>query len=409
MEELQRFGVHTRQRKATLTELGRKWMALHSGGGAPAYALVASDWALMEARTHSPPLQSYLDPVNRGVDPASFVWIAKNGYAHAKPLSEDEARQWPHLAQMCETLWPTPVDAEAWQAWERRDHWKERAYFLATMGSRARPQFYKLVEAIYADGRAEPSTDRDAVAELHAKLQRYAANSAHWPSAQELGSLISTLDLDHVTAGADCVEARRLYLEEKKRKEAEEAARVEATVENAAPVALEREPIPLVAKAGAAAAAPTDDTKLQLHAGLADFRRRHLIPPMFEVRAAAKQAVLASMGAAVPSSLMASAQRRALGTTVTPVPGQVDAALVDALLEGVSHEQLVQHLNLVSPALQTYFWSQKDCASLTAHDLVGRLIAEYAGPQGDAPAAAEGFRKAYPTPDESLIKTIIHL
>lgn len=413
MEELQRFGVHTRQRKATLTELGRKWLALHSGGGAPTYALVANDWALMEARTHSPPLHTYLDPVGRAVDPASFVWITKNGYAHARPLTETEQREWPHLAQMAETLWPRPVEEESWQAWERRDHWKERAYFLATMGSRARPQFYGLVEAIYRDGRpSEPSTEmqeRDEIAGLYTKLQRYGANSAHWPSAKELGSLIATLDLEHVTAGADCAEARRLYLEERKRKAEEEAAaaaRVEATLENAAPIAVEAEPIPLIAKTpGQGVAVPmTPEERLENHAGLAAFRRRHLIPPTFDVRTVAKQCVLASMGAPVPSHLMASAQRRALGTMVTPMASECDAELVNALLDSVPHTKLVEHLNLVSAPLQTYYWSQRDASSLTGHEFVGRLVGDYA-----SNAESSAFRKSYPIPDQSLIKTIIEL
>lgn len=404
MEELQRFGVHTRQRKASLTELGRKWLALHSGGGAPTYALVANDWALMEARTHSPPLHAYLEPVDRAVDPASFVWITKNGYAHAKPLSDEQQRDWPRLAQMTETLWPKPINEESWQAWERKDHWKDRAYFLATMGSRARPQFYGIVEAIYRDGRAPSDQDRDNVAALYTQLQRYGANPNHWPSAREMGSLIATLDLEHVTGHADCVAARAHYLEEKKRKEREEAERVEATIENVAPIAVEAEPIPLAAKP-LSPAVPGSADRIPLHTGLASFRRRHLIPPTFEARNAAKQLVLASIGAPVPSHLMASAQRRALGTTVTPVAGECDAELVGALLDSVPHDKLVEHLNLVSPALQTYYWSQRDVSSLTAHEFVGRLIAHYsAGAESES-----AFRKNYPTPDESLIKTIIEL
>lgn len=396
MEELQRFGTHTRQRKAGLTELARKWMVLHSGGGAPAYALVANDWALMEARTHSPPLASYLEPVERAVDPATFVWIAKNGFAHAHPLSEQEAKDWPHLAQMCETLWPRPIGEEAWQDWERRDHWKERAYFLATMGSRARPQFYGMVEAIYRDGTAagQQEGERDTIADLYTKLQRYGATPSHWPSARELGSLISTMNLDHVEAGVDCVEARRLYLEEKQR-EKEEAARVEETIENAAPVAMELEPIRLAEKTKAATAPLLDQ-----HEGLRAFRQRHLIPPTFDQRATAKQLVLASLGAAVPSTLMASAQRRAFGSFVKPEAGECNAELVDALLNDVSHAQL-GGLNLVSPAIQTYYWSQPDCETVTAHEFVGRLIGEYTNGSPDS-----DFRKNYPTPDESLIKII---
>jgi hypothetical protein len=398
MEELQRFGVHTRQRKAHLTELGQKWLALHSGGGAPAYAMVANDYALVEARTHSPSLHTYLDPVNRAVDPASFVWITKNGYAHAKPLSEQDQKAWPHLAQMCETLWPAPRDQEAWQAWERTDHWKDRAYFLATMGSRMRPQFYGLVEAIYREGKSPSDDDRDNVSALYTKLQRYGAVAAHWPTPQEVGSLIGTLDLAHMeSGGAECAEARRQYLEEKKQREAEEAARVEATVENVGVVALDAEPIPLARALAPAAQGPL--------LGISDFRRRHLIPPTFDERKAAKQIVLASMGVAVPSELMASAQRRALGTAVTPIEGECNNELISSLLNSVSHDQLVGELNLVSPALQTYYWSQRDCASLTAHDFVGRLISEYAAPAG----VGSAFLKSYPTPDESLIKTILKL
>lgn len=391
MEELQRFGVHTRQRKATLSELGRKWLALHSGGGAPAYALVASDWALMEARTHSPPFKNYLEPVNRAVDPAAFVWITKNGFADATPLSETQGREWPRLAQMCETLWPRPVGEEAWEAWERRDHWKDRAYFLATMGSRARPQFYGMVDAIYREGRAPSDQDHEAVADLYTKLQRYGAIEAHWPTAREIGSLIATLNLDHVDTGADCVNARAAYLEEKRKQEAEAkaAARVEETVESAAPIALEAEPIQL----GIKPIVPenTSDARFQAHAGLAAFRRRHLIPPTFEARNVAKQMVLASVGAPVPTHLMAAAQRRALGTTIVSIAGECDAELVGALLDSVPHETLVQNLNLVSPSLQTYYWGQRDCSTLTAHEFVGRLLLDEARPA---------------VIDESLIKTI---
>lgn len=392
MEELQRFGAHTRQRKATLTELGQKWLALHSGGGAPAYALVASDWALLEARTHSPPLKNYLEPVDRAVDPADFVWITKNGFAQATPLSETQEQQWPRLAQMCETLWPKPMGEEAWQPWERRDHWKDRAYFLATMGSRARPQFYGMVDAIYRDGRTPSDQDHEAVAELYTKLQRYGANEAHWPTAREIGSLIATLDLEHVeevVGGRGCVEARRKHLAKTGRKEPAAPPDEENNMSAAAPLVFQADPIQL----GIKVVAPeiSSDARFQTHAGLAAFRRRHLIPPTFDTRNVAKQMVLASVGAPVPTHLMAAAQRRALGTTVTPVAGECDAELVNALLDSVPHDTLVKNLNLVSPSLQTYYWGQRDCATMTAHEFVGRLLLDEARPK---------------VADESLIKTI---
>lgn len=403
MEALQQFGIHTRQRKATLTELGRKWLVLNTALEPQAsYALVASDWHLLKTRTHSPSLEAaYLNHQQRNVDPATFVWITKNGYAHTKPLSEEEQKKWPHLAQMCETLWPAPVDQEAWQPWQRTDHWKDRAYFLATMGCRASPQFYGLVEAIYREDSTGPvGLVGDAVSDLYTKLQRYGAESHHWPTPHELGSLAATLDLSHIQGGEDCVRARQEYLESK---EAAAAAAIEATIESPAAIDLIQEPIILAQKV-----LPTPVGTEVTFEELNEFRRRNLIPPTFDMRKVAKQVVLSALGAPIPTEFLSASQRRN-----PDAPVQFDRATdyhlqtIQTLLNSVEHKQVVRHLDLVSPALQTHYWAQPNPPTTTAHEFVASLVHVYANPNG--PVEAATYRKFHPKPDSSLIKTIVEL
>lgn len=396
MEGLQRFANHTRHRAARdgdLTQLARKWMVTHVAPTSPAtYAFVANDYALVEARTHSPPLASYADRLHP-VDVETFVWTAKNGYPANRPLTLEEEQQWPALAQFRDTLWPKPVDQEAWQPFERNDHWKERAYFLAAAGAcKDRPQFHALVQAIYSEPLGSVTTETtepkgsggsgssvDQISNLYTRILRVLPE----PSAYELGTLIAALDLGEQQGGPSCEIARQEYLEEK-----QEAAAVEPVIEKEIPVILVNK--------------DATQQEQQQHVSFEDaaiiaFRQRELIPPTFSKQKVIQQMLLTHLGVAVPSHLLASAQRRMSRQPMGPV--SLSETVFDWIDE-VPHDKWAAHLNLECPQVQAYYFGRADGSAgqpITAQALVRGLIQD------------ERHRKRWPDVEPSLVKAITEI
>jgi hypothetical protein len=384
MEGLQRFANHTRHRPARdgdLTMLGRKWLVTHVAPvSAETYAFVAQDYQLVEARTHSPPLASYAES-SHPVDVDTFVWLTKNGYPAGRPLTLEEEQQWPALAQFRDTLWPKPVDQEAWHPFERRDHWKERAYFLAAAGAcKNKPQFYALVQKIFAEDATESSTV-DSVSDLYTRILR----TTPQPSAQELGTLIAALDLGHMqNDGPSCEEARQKYLQEVESKVEHEEEQV--TLQ---PIVLTSTTTNTVV---GGAVVEDDDAVLA-------FRQRELIPPTFPSHKVMQQMVLAHLQQPVPAHLLSSVQRRGKNKLEPP------AALGDAVwtwLSSIPAEKLAAHLDLNCPQLQSYYFGGR-----SRNENAGQPIAAHALVQGVITDV--DHRKLWPLVEPSVVKTIMEI
>lgn len=386
MEALQHFANHTRHRPARdggLTQLSRKWMITHVAPMSPeTYAFVANDYALMEARTHSPPLASYADP-NHPVDVETFVWIAKNGYPHDRPLTLQEEQRWPALAQFRDTLWPAHVDQEAWEPFERKDHWKERAYFLAAAGAcKNRPQFHALVKAILQE---DSTVTVDSISDLYTRILRAIPE----PNARELGTLIGALDLTHLDAeqqgGPSCEAARQEYLKGK-----EEDLETEIT-SAAAPVS----PIILVNTDNAAIETKWED--IRNDSSVIAFRERELIPPTFATQKVVQQMILTHLGVPIPTELLSSAQRRNQRQPVGPV--LLGQGVFD-WIASIPHDELIAHLDLECPQLQSYYFGRSDGSAgqpMSPQALVQGIIQD------------ERHRKLWPIIETSIIKALIKI
>lgn len=198
MEALANFAKHTRQSEAEckdLSKLAQKWLAIHTtiAKAQLVYAHVASDYALVNMRTHNPPLTNYM---RAGFDVDTFVFVLQNGLESNKPIAVDESM--PSFAYFCETLFPKPVGEESWEAYERNDHWKKAAYFLSLSAA----QYYPLVEAIYfADKPAAARLQRaekDEVSDLYTHINRFATDKLKTvpPSPAEIGKIISLIHIE---------------------------------------------------------------------------------------------------------------------------------------------------------------------------------------------------------------------
>lgn len=352
MDALQRFAAHTRHRPAStsLTALARKWLTLHVAPQPETYVHVASDYNLLQARTHSPALSSYGDPA-RAVDTEAFVWITKNGYPQDRPLTLEEEQQWPALAQFRDTFWPSPVGQEAWEPFQRRDHWKERAYFLATLSDhmRNRAQFHALVDAIYRDGlEANADVDvKDAVSDLYTGLVRYAtADAGVRPTVREMGTLLAALNLDHIDKDVCDLGLMAPLVETELETAVDAAASVEeqVPVQNIVLVTSETTPV-------------LDEATLRHHPDVEAFRRRELLPPTFPVRKVLQQMWLCHLGVQVPADLLSAAQRR---RDAQPERLEVLPEIAHALLDTVP---LAAELDLNAPELQRYYFGRPDGAA----------------------------------------------
>lgn len=408
MEGLQRFANHTRHRTprdGDLTALGRKWMVTHVAPASPeTYAFVADDYDLLKTKTHSPPLEAYAES-SHPVDVDTFVWLTKNGYPANRPLTVEEEQQWPALAQFRDTLWPKPVDEETWQPFERRDHWKERAYFLAAAGAcKNKPQFHALVERILTEplGSVGPELSNaevlsevasskpkglekglegsvvDSVSDLYTRILRVIPNCS--PSASEIGTLIAALDLSHLDqqqGGPSCETARQEYLATAAEKEsAPETSAVEHTI------------VLLVNSTTSSSSTVVEEDE-----HVTAFRQRELIPPTFPTHKVMQQMVLAHLGQPIPSTLLTSVQRRRR-CEQNQVEGPVTLGnSVWQWLDTIPSERIAAHLDLSCPQMQSYYFAHGG-QPIAPQSLVRGLIQD------------ERHRKLWPVVESSLVTTI---
>lgn len=384
------FARHTRQSEdetRNVTKLAQKWLAIHT---APlVYAQVASDYALLALRTHSPPLQSY---AAGGFDVPTFVAVLKTGLQSNEPI--DATAVGPAFAQFCEAIFPTPAGEEKWEKFTRNDHWKKAGYFLAAA---QRPtQFYPLVEAVYfsdlasSNGGQKPTRAQlDDMADLATRITRY--TSQHMKegsvSPKELGNLISMIKMppvvviNHVAAAAEVDDE-------------EEHERESVHLHNEAQ-------IHFVSSSSSAAA--KDDAVRKNEAAQA-YRKSAGLNVTFSSQKLAKQIVLAALGLTgkegMCEPLLAKQQEAFVSLATAPQKSDWDVLLSEAITCDPS-----MSLDLKDPALVAFFLAKpSENARAFLRDVVlFRLGQEVEG-------IDERFKKRhlkiYPDTPESVIKAI---
>jgi hypothetical protein len=274
------------------------------------------------------------------------------------------------------------VGTESWQPFERQDHWKERAYFLAASGAcKNKPQFHTLVQAIYNDGLESPN-NKDGASDLYTQILRVDPK----PTPFELGTLIASLDLHHLNdehqGGPSCEAARQEYLKHK-----------EEDMEIQASAAAIPEPIVLLVNDAAAAAASEWNSDPSIIA----YRTRELIPPTFPVQKVIQQMILTHLGAKVPSNLLSSVQRR---SGEQPEKAAVLGSAVFEWIASLPFDKLASQIDITCPQLQSYYFGRTNGAAgqpITPHALIQGVIQD------------ERHRKLWPNAEPSVVKIILEI
>jgi hypothetical protein len=195
------FAKHTKQSEediANTSKLAQKYIAVHvTLAPTPlVYNCIASDYKLLELRTHNPPLDHYQQ---ESIDVPTFVHITKNGFQNLQESIENE-NKWQFYSFFKETVFPKPVGEEVWKSYYKPDLWKERAYFLA-LNCNNKAQFGSLIRAIHAEnnnnGAAAP-IDKDVANQLISKLIRFTKDNTHILvniDPTEIGEMIAQIQL----------------------------------------------------------------------------------------------------------------------------------------------------------------------------------------------------------------------
>ncbi len=403
-----KFAAHTRQsdeEASDLTKLAQKWLAVHTCiASAPlVYSRIASDYALMELRTHNPPLHSY---TRTGFDVPTFVAVLKNGLESNEPL--DAAAIGPSFSQFCAALFPKPVGEEAWEPYRRRDHWKKAAYFLA---AQQRHQLYALVEAIYfadkTDAEKASRVERDTAADLATLVTKYSTQHLKAIAPEELGNLISKVKMPPVVVvntTADSIEGGYHSTIAEYDSDADHIDAAAAAEDSGVRIQFSAPFSSSTKEEGRVWDEVRRNDRIQ------DYRKRAGLNAIFSPQKLAKQVVLSVLGfkgtepecapllavhqtefAAAPTGLEES-DWRLLMDSLKALPG--DPA---------------QLMNVSSPALIAFY---REVPKENAHDFLESMVRFHAG-EDKAENVDSRFKKRYlqlhPQVDESILKTIVLL
>jgi hypothetical protein len=305
---LRAFAKHTRLRNESDSEIARRWIAIHISP--QLYNCIATDLPLMKLRTHKPALEHYYTEAK--LDPAAFVHVMQQGHAPYDAIKmHDSALELPSLHRFVDTL--HGVSEEAWQPFERKDMWKDRAYYVAMTRE---TDLYPLVNAIYmadvADAEKNDMRHKDAVSDMYHRLLLYKdQHGADAVSNTDLINVIGMIQLVPVeNHGVNCGEMKTEYEEEKRRlAEAEE-------LNEALPQQQQQDVGAAKIRINIAPAAPPtgklDFEHLRQHADVQAYRKSANLSATFDTPKLAKQMVLARAGVKTADTIHGRMQR-ALG------------------------------------------------------------------------------------------------
>jgi len=189
---LRRFANHTGFKNIKdASQIARAYVAMHVRMVHPSiiYPFVGSDYELVQRRTHSPPLSAYQS--DRDIDSDAFIYLMQNGYEN-RPLSEEEVERFPALQHFIETMLPRPVGEEAWKNYERKDHWKARAYFLG-LNWKNTTSYNDMMRSIYGIDGSSNQVEIAACTDFISAMQKYQPYQEM--RAEEIGHMLQALNV----------------------------------------------------------------------------------------------------------------------------------------------------------------------------------------------------------------------
>lgn len=370
------FAKHTGYASLDATSLAKRYLAVHTRLVHPGivYPYVGSDYALLSLRTHSPPLSAYCE--DRMVDIPTFVHLMKHGYEN-KPHEERS----PALDHFRENMMPRPVGEEAWVDYERKDHWKARAYFVG-LNWKQMPQFYNLARAIYADGAER--VDADAFGAFYGCLLDYKPYVQL--EARELGAILSQLQLKDDAPVKAREPAEPLHLGD------------DATHGDARP----KEPIVFVCSD--ARGEPWE--AIHQNPLVQDYRRRAGLPATFPPQKLVKQMILASLNLSplqIPGAQSLYPAARPLDET----PLAVGAEAWPLLMNAIQSMDAGRHcLNAEAPLLRDMLEGSADVAST-----IQTALTLYHPEENSSldPRTKNRLLKAHPEVEPSVIQSLLKM
>lgn len=377
-ETLSNFARHTQQSEKQASNaslIAQKYLAVHTKL-APVgviYPYIAPDYMLMCLKTHSPPLNAYSDD-HAMVDIATYCHLMETGYPKGPVQAEGNSA----MAHFKDNVMPKPVGEEQWVNYERDNHWKDRAYFLA-LNYRNHPSFHDLVQAIASD-----VAEGDA---MYQKLLNYTLPVSI--SAKEIASLIKQLKISNVEVDP-------------------------AGTPTLAPVAVKKEethgdlpmkaPIVFVTSRQEEASRSWSDIGQDEH--VQDYRRRANLSASYSPKKLVKQMILSSLG--VPATSAESLVPKNLPLSDATFPA-VSAEAWPVLMNAVESMDAEKHaLNPASPALCEILPG----GAVDAVSTIQTMLTLY-HPSCELKTMDERtkvqFIKSYPQIDESIIQSIIDM
>lgn len=374
------FAKHTRHsiEDETPSKLAQKWLALHvqSAPAALVYTTIATDYALVNLRTFDPPLSAYT--ANAAPDPATFVYIMKNGYPRTTPIAEFGAFRDEHF--------PKPVGQEAWVEYRRDTHWKERAYYMAVQCGTP----YALVEAIHYEdvvpaNKPASYVDKDHVALMYARLVKHARlyPAQAYGTTDEIGAIIKQIALP-VTELAVQEEQSVQGVGDRGPPSVEDMTDATVTMKMvfAEELVSPRQPLPV-------------DCSV--------YRKAACLPPSFQTTKLIKQMILARVGAEADASLLGRWQKELAPRS------KVDDATWAAL---ETHIVVDPSTLLDTPALRemhTALYRKQYQKPGSVSEFVRAALGVYAKDAALRTETEAAYVKKYPIPDPSLIKTVVNM
>jgi hypothetical protein len=391
------FCLHTRQSEedaANESKVAQKWLAVHAtlAPSPLVYAHVASDYALVNLRTHNPPLHAY---TRAPINVEAFVFVTKHGFSKVKP-SVISARM-PSFLQFCQELFPRPVGEELWEEHYRGDTWKPMAYFLALNASN-RADFYPLVEAIYtADLPKVCIGDKDAAADLYTRIVRLKIVT---PTAEELGQLLTLVDLKEAPVHVD------------QKDEIIQVNQVQDPImaENPSQQNLVQERLAFAPMAAASAMDSVSWEDIRRNPFVQTYRKNAGLAVTYSPQKLVKQMILSRIGLNGKEPVCASL----LGTHQTKFP--VSSANLTAewsfLMDCIDAFETDPGtlMNIASPSLVAF--SQGVFVKPTTRGFLRQILSAYVGQSSSTDSEQRRllrFLKAHPQLDKSIINTIVKL
>ena len=396
------FANHTRQsdaERSDLTSLCKKYLAVHCNL-APmplVYAQIASDYKLLELRTHNPPIHHYAR--YNAFDPDTFVSIMRDGYAHCKGPIDTTKR--PCLSYFVDSLFPKAVGQEAWESWHNDDDtWKQRAYFMA-LNCNEHADFYQIVSKVLSSSNQRLLEDKDAIDNMYTRLNVFKATMPAC-SAEEIGSIIKDLKMPETIDCGTCGGGKEKKKKEDEKEEPVEASLILFDIAQQPKLQFVASPPPPQAAGGQEA--------------IQTYRKRLGLNVTFPPIRLAKQVLLSAMGFKGTERPEFEAVRGRDQSEFMPYDKIKDgAALESALSSVIDHSKLTALLNE---------HGADDCALKAAHSPLASpsggaiesvafmrdLIGMYASGAGEiTDRRVRAYLKQWPKPCDALINVVLNL